>query len=111
MHSIGEAIKKVRTERKLSQEEFANRINKKMDMSITKGMISKWEKDLTEPKANVLRAIVTTFGVSMDELLGVGEFADKSHYRVIAAHIDDDVTEDELEDIMDYIEYIKNKRK
>ncbi|AJD92066.1 hypothetical protein JMA_27490 [Jeotgalibacillus malaysiensis] len=31
--------------------------------------------------------------------------------RTIAAHIDDDVTEEELKDIMNYIEFLKNKRK
>ncbi|WP_227394226.1 helix-turn-helix domain-containing protein [Jeotgalibacillus aurantiacus] len=111
MHSIGAVIKKIRTERKLSQEEFANRINNKMNMSITKGMVSKWEKDLIEPKVSAIKGIVATYGVSMDEILGVGEYARNSKINVIAAHIDDDVTEEELENIKSYIEFIKNQRK
>lgn len=111
MYSLGKAIKGIRLEQKLSQEEFAQRINKKMNMSITKGMVSKWESDLNEPKANVLRAISTTFGVSMDRILGLGAFAQPSKIETIAAHIDDDVTEEEMEDIRKYIEFVKSQRR
>lgn len=111
MYSIGKAIKSIRTEQKLSQEEFAQRINKKMNMSVTKGMVSKWESDINEPKANILRAISTTFGVSMDRILGVGDYAQPSKIETIAAHIDDDVTEEEMEDIKKYIEFIKSQRR
>ena len=111
MHSIGQAIKRVRVERKLSQEEFAKRINEKMNMSITKGMVSKWEKDTSEPKLSAIRGIVETYNVSMDEILGIAEYADNSKHRTIAAHIDEDVTEEELKDITHYIEFLKNKRK
>ena len=111
MHSIGKAIKRVRTESKLSQEEFAKRINTRMGTSITKGMVSKWESDNAEPKISVIRAISATFSTSMDELLGTGEYAMNPQIKTIAAHIDDDATEDELEDIAKYIDFLKSQRK
>lgn len=65
---------------------------------------------------NVL-LICEGLGITADELQS---FADdgsivkesKSNYVTdIAAHIDDDVTEEELEDIRNYIDFIKSKRK
>lgn len=110
MYSIGKELKKIRDEEKLSQEEFAERINRKAGLSITKGMVSKWESDTTEPKTRMLRAIAETFNVSMDRILGLDTQQSYSKIETLAAHIDDDVTDEEMEAIKNYINYIKFKR-
>lgn len=109
MFSIGREIKKIRSEHELSQEEFADRINEKVGLSITKGMVSKWESDSIEPKTRMIKAIAETFHVSLDQILGLNK-PDKP-VETIAAHIDDDLTEEELADIKKYIQFIKSQRK
>ncbi|WP_432362356.1 helix-turn-helix domain-containing protein [Sporosarcina sp. UB5] len=111
MHSIGSEIKKIRSEHKLSQEEFAERINQKLGFSITKGMVSKWESDSIEPKTRMIKAIAETFHVSLDEMLGLSVSEKSSPVETIAAHIDDDLTEEELAEIKRYIQFIKSQRK
>jgi len=111
MYSIGYEIKKIRTENKLSQEEFADRINQKLGLSITKGMVSKWESDSIEPKTRMIKAIAETFHVSLDQMLGLNVSEKPSTVETIAAHIDDDLTEEELVEIKKYIQFIKSQRK
>lgn len=111
MHSIGNEIKKIRLDNKLSQEEFAESINKKLGLSITKGMVSKWESDSIEPKTRMIRAIAETFNISLDQLLGLNVDEKPSEIETIAAHIDDDLTAEEIVEIKKYIKFIKSQRK
>ncbi len=111
MYSIGSEIKKIRNENKLSQEEFADRMNKKLGLSITKGMVSKWESDSIEPKTRVIKAIAETFHVSLERILGLKVQEKTSVLETIAAHIDEDLTEEEMADIKKYIEFIKSQRR
>lgn len=109
MYAIGREIRRIRTENNLSQEEFADRINEQVGLSITKGMVSKWESNSIEPKTRMIKAIAETFHVSLDQMLGLN-IPDKP-VETIAAHIDDDLTEDEMAEIKKYIQFIKSQRK
>lgn len=111
MHSLGTEIKKIRSQNKLSQEEFAMRINKIHSLSITKGMVSKWESGSIEPKTRMVKAIAETFNVSIDEILGLSIAVKNGEIETIAAHIDDDLTEVELMEIKKYIQFLKSQRK
>lgn len=111
MHSLGTEIKKIRVQNKLSQEEFAMRINKLHSLSITKGMVSKWESGSIEPKTRMLKAIAETFNVSIDEILGLMIPVKQDKIETIAAHIDNDLTELELKEIKKYIQFLKSQRK
>lgn len=64
---------------------------------------------------NVLK-VCAGLGISTDELLRLSEensstTSNPSSIQTIAAHIDEDVTESEIEDIKKYIEFIKSQRK
>ena len=48
------------------------------------------------------------FQVSIDELMGRNKKT--ADNNILAAHIADDVTPDEMEEILNYINYIKSKR-
>ena len=111
MYAIGREIKRIRTENNLSQEEFADRINKQIGLSITKGMVSKWESNSIEPKTRMIKAIAETFQVSLDQMLGLNVPEKPSTVETIATHIDDDLTEEELAEIKKYIQFIKSQRK
>ncbi|MDT2173259.1 helix-turn-helix transcriptional regulator, partial [Paenibacillus larvae] len=95
-YSIGKTIKELRIKHKLSQEELAEKLNKNFGTSINKGMISKWENDLGDPRLETVRHLSMLFDVSLDFLLGL----EKKEPETIAAHHDgEEWTEEELEEI------------
>jgi transcriptional regulator with XRE-family HTH domain len=76
--------------------------------------IYSWKKN--KPSSDKLEKVADFFNVSTDYLLGRTDnkrFDEKKNdpYEVIAAHLDEDVSDKELEDIKNFIEFIKSKRK
>lgn len=67
MNNIGERIKELRNARKMTQNEFADRIN------VTKSMVSAYENGTRLPSYDVLIKIARLFKVSTDNLLGYSE--------------------------------------
>jgi transcriptional regulator with XRE-family HTH domain len=59
---LGNNVKKLRNEQKVTQEQLAEHIN------ISYQAISKWENNITIPDVQLLPAIAEYFGVSIDEL-------------------------------------------
>lgn len=62
--TIGENIRRKRLEYDIEQQELAKRIG------VTKGLISRIERDLQSPSVSVLVCIADTLHCSTDELLG-----------------------------------------
>ena len=96
---VGEQIKKWRLMRDMNQEELAERLH------TTKQTVSRYEKG--ERKANQEAKI---FGVSVSQFFPPLDNEEEKKVDTIAAHIDDDVTEEELRDIKKYIAFIKSQR-
>lgn len=67
MNSVGERIKELRNARKMTQNEFAERIN------VTKSTVSAYENGARLPSYDVLIKIARLFKVSTDNLLGYSE--------------------------------------
>jgi len=59
--NIGEKIKELRTENKLSQMQLAKMIG------VSQKAIDYWERSVNEPKASYIIALVKTFNVTYDE--------------------------------------------
>lgn len=74
---IGETIKRVRRERDLTQEEAA------AHLGVSPQSVSKWERGEGYPDITMLPALANYFGVSVDELLGMGEIERKEKYDAI----------------------------
>lgn len=109
-HSIGKIIKSLRNQRNLSQEELAEKINEKYGTSLNKGMISKWENKLGDPRLETVRHLALFFNVSLDHLLGLEK--NESEIDTIAAHHDgEEWLEEELEEIERFKEFVRLKRK
>lgn len=71
--------------------------------------IYKWKSK--EPASNRVREVAKFFNVSTDYLLGLSDNPKiNNDDSLLAAHIADDVTEEELEEIKQFIEFIKSKR-
>jgi len=63
MNTIGQNIAYFRKQKKLTQEELAEK------MSVTAQAVSKWECDTSYPDIIVMQALAKTLGVSVDNLL------------------------------------------
>lgn len=68
---IAQNITELRKQKKLTQAEFAERLN------YTDKAISKWERGESIPSIDVLKQIADMFGVKVDYLLQEGSFDDK----------------------------------
>lgn len=64
MATFGERLKKLRTEKKITQQELATILN------INKSSISRYEKDQQIPEIKLLETIADYFDISLDYLLG-----------------------------------------
>ena len=72
--SIGKTIKKLRTEKGITQDELAKYLN------ITYQSVSKWETEAATPDTMLLPKIAVFFGVAIDNLFTV---ADDNHFERI----------------------------
>lgn len=67
---LGNNIKKLRTEHKLTLEQLAETLNRSYPGTINfnKGKLSKWENNKEEPKLSSIRIIADFFNVTVDDL-------------------------------------------
>ncbi|MFW5433734.1 helix-turn-helix domain-containing protein [Paenibacillus apiarius] len=108
--SVGKLIKELRVKQGLSQDDLAEKLNSKFGSSINKGMISKWENGLGDPRLETVRHLSMLFNVSLDHLLGLAQ--KEEEISTIAAHFEgEDYSEEEIQEIMEYAKYLKSKRK
>ena len=61
--TLGENLKRLRTEKGLSQEEVAGQL------FLSRQTVSKWENNLAEPGVGNLKALAKLYGVSLDQLM------------------------------------------
>ncbi|MEC2423237.1 helix-turn-helix domain-containing protein [Bacillus velezensis] len=119
MNIFGERLKSLRDKKKQSINELVVDLNKKYETNISKSMISRYENGQSDPKMEVVRILADYFNVSSDYLVGISDIEIKplqskkqGNIETIAAHHDDeDWTEDELEEIRRFKEFVKSKRK
>ena len=69
--TIGEIIKELRKQRKLTQEELAEQIG------VTPQAISRWERNVGYPDVAQIVPLSRAFGVSTDEIFGAGVSSDE----------------------------------
>lgn len=84
------------------------------NIEISNGQIRRWDK--TSPKTETIQKIADYFNVSIDYLVGRTDYpaictgGENNTPLRLAAHIDEDgITEDDMEEIINYIAYIKSK--
>ncbi|MBD5153481.1 MAG: helix-turn-helix transcriptional regulator [Oscillibacter sp.] len=61
--SLGEVLRKYRTERNMTQEFVAE------SLGVSRQAVSKWEKGISDPSTSNLLALAKLYGVSAEELL------------------------------------------
>ena len=107
MGDFNKILKILRTSKNVTQDELAKALN------ISRSAVGMYEKGDREPDYETLETIADYFNVSIDYLLGrESKTVRLVHPTTIAAHFDgDEYTEDELEEIRQFAEFVKNKRK
>ncbi|RPA65068.1 XRE family transcriptional regulator [Aerococcus agrisoli] len=93
-------------------------LSKKRDMRVAdledalgfgRNTIYQWNK--RTPGSDKLEKVAEYFNVSTDYLLGRTDNPKvNTDDTLLAAHIEDDITEEEMEEIKQFIEFIKSKR-
>ena len=101
--NIAIRLRELRKEKNMTQEELAKLINS------TKANISKYETGKVEPNIETIRFFAEYFDVSIDYLLGDTNV--RHHVDTLAFHTDGDLTDQEWEEVQNYIEFLKSKRK
>ncbi|MCQ9301296.1 XRE family transcriptional regulator [Staphylococcus hyicus] len=104
MSNFGENLVSLRKSRNLSLVELTNQLNNRFVVKFSKASIDRWEKGTTSPSISHASALAQFFGVTLDELSGREE--------TIAAHFDkENLTDEEMEEVRQFIEFIKNRKK
>ena len=111
MTEFKDRFRHLRREKDLSQEELANDFNSKFHYSFGKSSISMYENGKRMPEINALEDFATYFDVSVDYLLGRIDIKNPYEPKTIAAHHDGtEYTEEELNDIENFKEFVKSRR-
>lgn len=101
---IVELLKKEVETKGISMSELSRRVG------IAKSAVSRYFNESREFPLNRADDFAKALGISTEYLLGFEEDSEPSkNIDTIAAHIDDNVTEEEMEEIVRYIEFIKSK--
>ncbi|EPH96514.1 DNA-binding helix-turn-helix protein [Enterococcus faecalis 13-SD-W-01] len=103
---LKDRLKELRTQKKLTQAELAKKL------SVSQQTIGSWEVGRAEPNSETLALLADLFNVSTDYLLGIEKAQSNNSStkaQTVAAHIDDNVTEEGMNEILNFIEYIKKR--
>lgn len=99
---LGERLKFLRQQTNKTQQQIADKLG------ITRAAYSHFENDRNQPDSDTIVRLAELFEVSTDYLLGRDEKKPvQDPNLLVAAHIDDDVSDEDMEDILRYIEYRK----
>lgn len=100
--TIGKRIAILRKQKKISQTDLAKALN------VAPSTIGMWETDQRALKDESLKQLADFFDVSTDYLLGRTDDKEKSP-TLVAAHLDDDLTEEQLDEVKNFIDFIKQR--
>lgn len=100
--TIAERLKELREKKGMNKKEVAN------SLGIPYSTYNNWEIGAREPNSHNLKMIAKFYQVTIDHLMGFDE-----EIETIAAHKgnDEDWSDEELEDIRKFKEYVKMRRK
>ncbi|WP_239256915.1 helix-turn-helix transcriptional regulator [Listeria ilorinensis] len=104
---VGNKIREYREEFGISQETLAARLK------TTRQTISRYETGERKANQDVLYQLAQIFNKQIDAFFPPRSTDDSKNDRLmtIAAHLDDDVTDEEMREILNYIEFKKLQRR
>lgn len=98
----GKRISDLRKRRGLNQEQLAEKL------SVSPSTIAMWETNKRALKDDSLKQLADFFNVSTDYLLGRTDDKEKAP-TLVAAHLDDDLTKEQLDEVKNFIDFIKQR--
>lgn len=114
MSEFKDIVCKLRAERNWTQPQLAS------ELKISKSTVAMWETGDRFPSKDLYEQLGDLFNVDIDYLYGRTDIRKKIHFdndgtayvpQTVAAHLDtNDLTEDELDDVANYIELVKKRR-
>ncbi|QFR24117.1 helix-turn-helix domain-containing protein [Schleiferilactobacillus harbinensis] len=103
---VGKMIRYYLDQNHMTMKELGAKLGK------SESTVSKWISGTSTPMAKDLSTMTEIFHTSIDHLMYGGEpTRSEDHATLIAAHIDDNVTDSDMADILDYIEKLKKANK
>lgn len=105
-NKLSEQISLLRTRNGWTQQQLAD------ELQVSKQSISYWETGRKAPKMKKIEEMARLFNVSVSYILD-GETKGKynSTAETIAAHLDGELTEEELKKVLEYVDFIKQRNK
>lgn len=99
---FNENLKKARERKGMSQKDVAEKIG------VAKSTYSLYESGNREPNVQTIKKIADVLSTSADKLLGMEE---ELQIDTLAAHFEgEQFTDEEMDEIMNFVEFVKNKR-
>lgn len=98
-------ISKLMDKQNLSTSELARRTN------MAKSTVSRYLNKSREFPLNRADDFAKVLKVTPEYLLGLEEKKQTNSFETIAAHLNGELTEEEWQEVIEYAEYIKSKRK
>ena len=93
----GSRIRDLRMRNNYTQETLADKVN------VSYKTVGSWEREDRLPPVDKLSQLADLFGVTLDYLMG----RDTDDGLLVAAHMDDDLTDEQKKEIQEYIEFKK----
>ena len=87
LKGIGNRIYQLRIEKGLSMDMIVADMNQKYDLQLNKSMISRWEKEITNPSLESAKYLCDYFDVSLDYLIGLTDVRTPSRLLAYATKI------------------------
>lgn len=86
------------------------------ETGVTQSTLSDWKRGRSTPKTDNMKKIADYFGVTVDYLMTGEESKDYStelsSVETLAAHFEgEELSEEEMEEIMNYVQFVKSRRK
>ena len=114
MKTTGEILKSLREEKGIPMEQMVEQL-KLYGVNPSKSMISRWENDKADPSMGYARVLTKYFNVTLDYIIGLTDSRTPAtrdkRIETIAAHFEgDEFTEDDKDDIENFIKYVLSKK-
>ncbi|MBQ2847215.1 MAG: helix-turn-helix transcriptional regulator [Clostridia bacterium] len=109
---LGEKIKKLRKENKMTQTELSDKLNSQFGLKTDRVMISKWETGFQTPIVSTLTCLAKLFDVSLDYLNGNENAETQAKNNVEAAKVAlfsgaGEVTEEMWQEVVEFAKFIE----
>lgn len=107
--TVANNLKKYRQKKNLTQKELADSINLKLGTNLKHNTISSWENGTNSIDTSMLKTICDILGIDINTIYGVNNIEKPT---TIAAHLPEglELTEEEIKQVNDFIQFIISKR-